>query len=366
MIKRLIIILILSGLIFGSLFALKFYQKQQANSQLKPPSPAVVAATEVKQDEWQTSFKAIGSLVAVSGVTITSEIAGTIKAIHFNSGQEIKKGQLLLEQDSETDLAELNGLLAEQRLAQIRFDRSNKLIGRKLISKSDYDQNLALLDEASALVLTKQTFIEKKRIRAPFFGKLGIRKVNLGQYLTPGSSIVTLQQLAPIYIDFQLPERHLSHLNQGQEVKLGVQAYPDKVFNGQVSTISPLIDKNTRSVQLRATLLNTDRLLNPGMFADVKVLSGSTRQVLTLPDTAISYNPYGNFVFVIESGVDGLTVQSRLVETGRTREGRIEIVKGLGVGEQVVSAGQIKLRNGMSITIDENPAPSERTVEVEQ
>ncbi len=362
MIKRLSIIIILSGLIFGSIFAFKFYQ-QQANSQFKPP-PAVVAATEVKQIKWQSSLTAIGDLVAVSGVFVSNEIAGIVKAIHFDSGQNVKKGQLLIELDTETDLAEQNGLLAQQRLAQIQYTRSKKLISRNLVSKSDFDQNLALLDEAIASVKTKQTLIEKKRIRAPFSGNLGIRKVNLGQYLISGTPIVTLQQLSPIYIDFQIPERHLSHLKPEQQVNLTVQAYPDRIFKGLISTISPLIEKSTRSVQIRATLQNADHLLRPGMFAKVRVVSGPGKRVLSLPDTAISYNPYGDFVFVIESGAQGLTVQSRLVETGKTKEGRVEIVKGLSLGEQVVSAGQMKLRNGMLITIDKNPAPGERMPEI--
>ncbi|MGR9116935.1 MAG: efflux RND transporter periplasmic adaptor subunit [Gammaproteobacteria bacterium] len=361
MIKRLVIILLLAFVIFGGLFSLKFYQVREAMSQFHAPPPAVVAVTEVKADEWQASLTAVGSLVAVSGVAVTNEIAGIVKAIHFDSGQKVKQGQLLIELDSATDQAELKGLIAEQRLAQIQFERSKKLIVGNFISKSDYDRNQALLDEASAAVMTKKTIIDKKQIRAPFTGELGIRKVDLGQYLNPGATIVTIQQLAPVFIDFQLPERHLSRLSLGQEVIVNVQAYPDKEFKGRVSAISPLMDQATRSVQIRATLSNSDRLLHPGMFAQVQILSDKIRQVLTLPDTAITYNPYGDFVFVVESGEQGFIVQSRQVETGITRDGRVEIVKGLQHGERVVSAGQIKLRNGMPVTIDERPAPGERS-----
>ena len=330
---------------------------------MQAPPPAVVAVSEVKQIEWQSSLAAVGDLVAVSGVTVSNELAGMVKAIHFNSGQNVKKGQLLLELDSETDLAELKGLLAEQRQAQIQFERSNKLIGKNFVSRSDYDQNQAILDSANAAVWTQKTLIEKKQIRVPFSGELGIRKVNLGQFLTPGSAIVTLQQVAPIYIDFEISTRHLSELKLGQEVKLSVQAYPDQFFNGQISTISPLIDEHTRSVQIRATLANTERLLRPGMFAQVQVLADQSRQVLILPDTAIAYNPYGDFVFVVVTGAQGLIVQSRQVETGITQNGLVEIVKGLSLGERVVSAGQIKLRNGMPVVIDAKPAPGERTEE---
>ncbi|PKM13068.1 MAG: efflux transporter periplasmic adaptor subunit [Gammaproteobacteria bacterium HGW-Gammaproteobacteria-3] len=358
MIKRLLIIVMATVLIFGGLFALKFFQVQKELSQMQPPPPAVVAVTEVKQLEWQSSLTAIGSLVAVAGVDVANEIAGIVKAIHFTSGQNVKKGQLLVELDSATEQSELNGLLAQQRLAQIQFERSGKLIVKKFVSQSDYDQNSALLDQANADVRSKKTEIAKKLVRAPFTGKLGISRIDLGQYLTPGSAIVTLQQLTPIYLDFNLPERHLSALALNQEINVSTQAYPAKVFKGRISATSPLIDRNTRSVQVRATLANTDQLLRPGMFAQVQVLSNQPRSVLILPDTAISYNPYGDFVFVVEKTSEGLTVQSRQVTTGETRAGQVEIVKGLKPGERVVSAGQVKLRNGMPIIIENNSASS--------
>lgn len=339
---------------------MKFLQIQKAIHNFQVPPPAVVAVTEVKQQLWQSSLSAVGTLVAVEGVNISNEIAGIVKTIHFISGQNITKDQLLVELDYSTDQAELEGLLAKLRLAQIRFERSKKLLDKNVASKSDYDQNLALLDEAKAAVKTKSNIIEKKRIRAPFSGKLGIRKIDLGQYLSSGSDIVSLQNINPIYVDFKLPERHLSHLAQDQEVDIIVQAYPDKVFKGKVSAISPLIDQGTRSIQIRSTIINNEQLLHPGMFSKVQIHSDRTRQVLTLPDTAIAYNPYGNFVFVVESGSDKLTVQSRQVQTGETQRGRVEVVKGLSRGERVVSAGQVKLRNGMQITIDKNPAPGER------
>ncbi len=360
MIKRLIIFSLLSVLVFGGLFALKVYQMQQTMHQPHRPPPAVVAETEVKQVAWRSSLTAVGSLVAVSGVAVTNEVAGMVKSIYFHSGQNVKQGQLLLELDYSIEQAELQGLLAEQRLAEIRFERSRKLIDGKFVSKSAFDQNQALLDEAKAAVRTKMISIEKKKIRAPFSGRLGIRQVDLGQYLTAGSDIVMLQQLQPIFVDFEIPERHLSRLDTSKNVSVHIQAYPDQVFKGQVSAISPLIDENTRSVKIRATLANARRLLYPGMFAEIQLLSNRTRQLLTLPDSAISYNPYGDFVFVIQSGVQGLTVHSRQVETGIKRAGRVEIVKGLHRGERVVGAGQIKLRNGMPVTIAAMPAPGER------
>lgn len=360
MIKRLLLVVTVSVLIFGGLFAFKFYQIKQAMQQRQLPPPEVVAVTEVKAAEWQTYLTTVGSLIAVAGINVSNEIAGKVSALHFESGQTVNKGQLLIEFDTSTDQAELKGLQAEQQLAQIRFDRSQKLITRQFISQSDYDLNSALLTQAIAAVSAKWTVIAKKQIHAPFSGSLGIRQVDVGQFLAAGSAIVPLQTLDPIYVDFTLPERHLASLAPGQELTLTVQAYPGKTFSGQISAISPGIEAGTRSIKVRATLGNSGHILRPGMFADVQILLKDKAPVLTLPDTAITYNPYGDSVFVIESGKQGLTVLLKQIVTGETRVGRVEIVKGLSAGERVVSAGQVKLRNGMAVTLDAKPAPGER------
>lgn len=360
MIKRLFLVLILSGLIFGGMFALKFYRIDQAERQRQLPPPEVVAVTEVNVDEWQAYLSTVGSLVAVAGIDISNEIAGKVRALYFESGHSVRKGQLLIELDTSTDEAELKGLLAEQQLALVRFERSEMLIAKHFISQSDYDLNKAQLDQAKAAVSAKRTVIAKKQIHAPFSGRLGIRQVNIGQFLAAGSAMVSLQTLDPIYVDFMLPERHLASLAPEQKLALTVQAYPGKTFSGRVTAISPGIDTGTRSVKIRATLSNTEQILRPGMFADVQILLADKKPVLTLPDTAITYNPYGDSVFVVESGSGGLTVLLKQVVTGETRAGRVEIVKGLSAGERVVSAGQVKLRNGMAVTVDVNPAPGER------
>lgn len=360
MIKRLLYILLFTGIILGGLFGLKFYQIQDAVSQFQPPPPAVVAITEVKQAEWVETLSAVGSLAAKAGVNINNEVAGNVKAIHFRSGQSVKAGELLIELDTSTDNAELKGLKAERRLAEIRFHRSKKLITGKFIAQSDYDENKALLEEASAAVAAKETVINKKKIRAPFAGDLGIRKVDLGQYLEPGSAIVLLQQLTPIYIDFTVPEKQFSRLALRLPVAISVQAYSKRSFMGEIIAFEPAVDPGSRSIKVRAQIPNQDKLLRAGMFGQVNILSGQTRSVLTLPDTAITYNPYGNFVFVVDSNANGMTVKSRQVETGQTENGRIEIRKGLKPGDQVVSAGQVKLRNGMPVVADKLPAPGER------
>ncbi len=360
MIKRLAWVIFFSLLLFGGLFGWKFLQISEIIKNIPTPPPAVVAATKVTRNEWQTSLTGIGSLVAVAGIDVNSEVAGKVRAIHFESGQQAKKGQLLVELDTSTDEAELNGLAAAYQLERTKFARSQQLISRNFISKSDYDLNKATLDEARAVVIAKKTAIEKKRIVAPFTGQLGIRKVNLGQYLAPGDSIVPLQQLQPIYADFTVPEQHLADLSVNQSITLTVQAQPERTFNGRITAINPGIDESTRTVKIRATLDNSERLLRPGMFVNANVSLDSIKSVLTVPDTAITYNPYGDSVFVIESGKQGNIVQLKQITTGETREGRVEIVKGLAENEQVVSAGQVKLRNGMAVTIDKQPAPGER------
>lgn len=360
MFKRLLVILIFSAIIFGGLFGLKFYQIGEAVKNMPLPPPPVVAATRVRSDSWQPYLTGVGSLIAVAGIDVSNEIAGKVKAIHFESGQTVRQGQLLLVMDTSTDAAELKALLAQEQLAKVNFDRSEKLIKRQFVAQSDYDQNRALLDQARAMVAAKRATIAKKQILAPFDGRLGIRQVNVGQYLDEGAVIVPLQKMDPIYVDFMLPESHLGDLAVGQTLEITVQAYPGETFQGTVTALEPGIDVGTRSVKVRATLANREQKLRPGMFADVRVILTRERTVLTVPDTAITYNPYGDSVFVIEPGKSGLTVTMKQVTTGETRNGRVEIKNGLGEGELVVSAGQVKLRNGMIVVLDEKAAPGER------
>jgi membrane fusion protein, multidrug efflux system len=360
MIKRFALIIFLSLLLFGGLFGWKFFQVSQMVKNIPIPPPPVVAATTVHRSEWQSYLSGVGSLVAVAGIDVNSEVAGKVKSIHFESGQSVQSGKLLVELDTATDEAELKGLEAAYQLEKVKFARSQQLIARNFISKSDYDLNKATLDEAQAVVNAKKAVIEKKRIVAPFTGQLGIRKINVGQYLAPGDAIVPLQKLNPIYADFTLPEQHLASLNVGQTLTITVQAHPGKVFDGRITAINSGIDEATRSVKIRATLDNAEKLLHPGMFVEVQLLLNDTKSVLTVPDTAISYNPYGDSVFVIEPDKQGFKVQLKQIVTGETREGRVEVVKGLNENDRVVSAGQVKLQNGMTVVLDKKPAPSER------
>ncbi len=353
MIKRLFIVLLMLGLVFGGIFGWKYHQAQQMAARASmPPPPATVSSVEVKTENWQPYLSAVGSLVATQGIFVTNEVPGQVSEIYFESGQNVKKGELLLQLDDSVDRADLDGFLAESRLAEVQFRRTAKLLKDKSVSRSEYDEAKAKLDNARAQVASNRALIEKKGIRAPFTGSLGIRQVDLGEYLAPGSKIVPLEALDPIYVDYALPERHFAKLHVEQNVIIQVQPYPDQVFEGRIEAINPGVDPGTRSVRIRATLSNSDARLRPGMFAEVRTVLPERQNLLTLPETAITYNPYGNSVYVIEKAKGGLVVQRRQVETGQVRDGRVEIITGLKGGEQVVNAGQVKLRNGQGVTID--------------
>ena len=361
MVTRVILVALFLAMVLGGIFSWKQHTAQQmAAAQAAGPPPAVIAAARVETESWQPYIQVVGSLEAVAGIEVTSEVGGQVSAINFNSGEWAKRGALLLELDSRTDQAQLKGLMAERTLAQLSFERVAKLVKEKSVSKSDYDEARASLDAAEARVTGQQALIEKKRIRAPFDGRLGIRRVDLGEYLSPGSAIVPLEQLDPMYADFTLPERDLARVGNDQSVEIRVQAYPEQVFSGQIIAIDPGVNSGTRSFRLRAQLANPDQLLRPGMFADIRVQLPQRDGVLTIPDTAISYAPYGDSVFVIEQSDSGHIVKRRQIETGSTRNGRISVLSGLVEGEQVVSAGHNKLRNGQAVKIDSKPAPAER------
>lgn len=354
MIKRLIIVLVVLVLIIGGLAGLKYAQITQMMAQMSQPRPpATIAATEAQSETWQPALQAVGSVVAVNGIELTTEVAGVVSEIPFVSGGDTEAGDVLLRLDARVDQAALEALRAEQRLAQVQFKRTADLLKRNAISKSDYDEAKAQYDAAQARVVQQQETVAKKTIRAPFSGALGIRQVDLGEYIEPGTTVVSLQSLDPIYVDYSLPERDFSQLRVGQDVSIKVDAYPGESFEGKVEAISSSLDEGTRSVQVRATLSNPDGRLRPGMFAEVQTLLPTQNDIVTVPRTAISYNTYGDFVFVIEKGEGGeLTAKQRTVTTGTVREGRVEIVKGLEAGEQVVRAGTVKLRSGQPVQID--------------
>lgn len=352
MIVRFILMLAVLGLVFGGIFVLKKQQFEEMEEQRGPQPLATIAATEVRTQDWRPHLNAVGSLVAIQGIAVTNEVGGQVRAIHFESGEAVKEGDVLLELDDSVDQADLEGALAGRRLAETRFNRLRDLLERNAVSQADFDEARANLDNAEARVSSQRKLLQKKRIRAPFSGRLGIRQVDIGEYLSPGSPIVPLESLDPIYVDYSLPEKDLNRVSVGQELTIAVKAWPDRVFRGQISAINPGIDPQTRNVRIRGTLQNPQQLLRPGMFAQVNTMLPLREDVLTLPRTAITYATYGDSVFLIREENDGLVVESRQVITGDVRDGRVEIVSGLEAGDQVVSVGQNKLRNGQSVRID--------------
>ena len=352
LIKRTVLMLLFLSLAFGALFTWKTIQFDKAGRRLAQRPPTVVSAVRVETESWEPYLSATGTLTASQGISVSNEIAGVITGIHFVSGQAVKKGDLLLQLDDAVARAELLGLKAQKRFARLDLERDRALITKKYISRAGLDRAETTLDEAIAQVKAKQALIAKKQIRAPFSGRLGIRQVNPGEYIAPGARIVSLQALDPIYADYTLPERHLALLHVGQPVRISVQAYRDATFAGRISAIAPEIDRKTRSVKIRVILPNPQNRLHPGMFVEARTILPLRHNLLTLPRIAITYAPYGASVYVIERKGNTATVQRRTVRTGQVRGERVEIVEGLSAGLEVVSAGQIKLRNGLPVVID--------------
>jgi len=329
---------------------------QQGGGKAMAFPPAVVASTEVMQENWRPSLQSVGSLVAINGIEVSTEVNGIVSQIVFTSGQPVKQGDVLIRLDDSVDAAALEALRAERKLAGVQYRRASDLLKKQVTSQSDFDEARAQFDSATAHVKQQEAVIKRKVIRAPFSGLAGIRQVDLGQYLEAGKPIVSLQALDPIFVDYTMPERYLTRIKPGQVVTLKLDALPGKTFRGEVTAVNSGVDTGTRALKVRATLKNTDRVMRPGMFAEVETITGAAEPVLTLPRTAISFNTYGNFVFVINKNDKGMsTVKRTAVETGETREGRV-VVKGLHAGERVVRAGLVKLRDGIPVKIDNSVA----------
>ncbi len=362
MIKRFVLTLLFLIAMFGGVFGWKYFSGQKMAAMMaKPPPPATIASAEVTLETWQPYLHAVGSVEAIQGVSVTTEVPGQVREILAESGQHVEAGEVILQLDDSVDRAELEGLIAQHSLAKLQFERARKLVKDRSVSQSEYDQSRAQMDSAAAAVASKRALIDKKVIRAPFSGQLGIVEVNLGEYLSPGAHIVPLQALDPVFVDYTLPERHFARVRVGQAVKVQVQAYPRNTFEGTIRAINPGIDEGTRSLRLRAILVNPDHLLRHGMFAEVRTVLPAREGILTLPRTSITYNPYGESVFVIQDKDAAPVVQRRPVKTGEVREGRVEILEGLRAGELVVAAGHNKLRNGQTVSID-NSVNLEATV----
>ena len=366
MIKRMVIMLVAVAVVFGGIFgfqAFKTVMIKKFISGLSNP-PQTISAAKAATSEWQSTIEAIGSLRAVKGADLSLEVSGVVELISFNSGDDVVEGAQLLKLRTADDVARLNSLQAMADLSDITYERDQKQFKMQAVSQATLDTDAANLKNAKAQVAQQQAIIDKKLLRAPFSGHLGIRAVDLGQYLGPGTVIVTLQALDPIFVDFFVPQQSVDQVQLGQTVTVKVDAFKDKTFTGEISAINPKVDLGNRNVQIRATLKNADHKLLPGMYATVDITTGAPKTYVTLPQTAITYNPYGDTVFVVESkgkdagGKPQLTARQTFVTVGPTRGDQVAILKGIEQGDMIVTAGQIKLHNGSVVLIDNSVTPT--------
>lgn len=362
--------LIMLGLVLLAVLGLAGYKAFSVYRQIQqfsaPRPPVSVPVAVASEQAWQATLPAIGSLKAVQGVELSLEIAGTVKAIQFESGQQVRIGQPLLQLDSDIERAQLATAEAELALAQVEYVRGSRLVGDQAISRGDFDKLAAQQKKSAASVAQLKAALAKKQILAPFTGTIGIRQVNVGDYLASGTVIATLQDLSSLYIDFSVPEQNVSQLSPGQTVRVSVAAWPDQWFEGKISALNPRVDETTRNLMVRATLANPEGRLLPGMFANLQVQLAGAPMRIVVPETAITYTLYGNSAYVVTARKDDLghtqtnadgsqqwVVERRFIETGERRDAWVVILKGIAAGEQVVSGGQLKLDQGTAVL----PAP---------
>lgn len=369
-----VIMLLLSAVLFGGVFGMKWFGSKKMNEFLNAmPAPAVTVSSAIAEEmSWESRLESVGSLVAVNGADLTAEVDGVVTNIYFESGDTVKRGDLLLSMASASEQGELKRLQAQAELTDLNRKRSEQLYERKTISKSEYDTAVAETNVALAAVQAQKGRLEQKSVKAPFDGQLGIRRVNVGQYLGVGVAIATLQKLDPINVDFSMPERYLSILAPGLKVSVTVDAYGDKNYEGQVLAIEPKVNPQTRNVDVRARLSNPDGLLKPGLFATVVVSLPNSNEVTVIPRSAVNYTSYGDSVFVIQKNPDAppppdepnpmmgpytdLEVIQRFVTLGDARGDYIVVSKGLAVGDELASSGLLKLRNKQPVIVDNSNA----------
>jgi len=380
MLRRMLLMLGAVIVVVLILAAFKFNSIYSQIQQFKAPKPPInVEVVESSRLPWQSRLPAIGTLTASQGIDLSVEIAGTISAVQFRSGEKVSKGQPIVLLDSEIEQASLTAAQADLHLAKVEFERARSLVDRQAISRSEFDRLNAESQKAAATVAQLKASLAKKRILAPFSGTIGISQVDVGDFVAAGTPIATLQDLSTLFVDFYLAEQQVPLLAIGQPVHLQVAAFPGEQFEGKIVALNPKVEITTRNVQVRAELANPGERLLPGMFADLQVLLPSEEPQVVVPETAITYTLYGNSVLVVKEGQAPtpeddteevteapersepyLVVERRFVKTGERRDGRVVILEGLDVGEQVVIAGQLKLDNGAHVAIAEK-----RTLELE-
>ena len=367
MVKRMILMLVVTFTAIGGLGFVKFRQVQEAmaqNAAFTQPPEAVTTIT-AKSENWPTTLNVIGTAAAVQGVMVSADLPGIVSSIAFESGASVQEGDILVQLDTKQERAQLTAVEATRDLAGLNFDRMRSLVGEGAITRSEYDRAAAEQKETMAKVEEIRAMIERKTIRAPFSGVLGLRQVNLGQYLSPGDVVVSLQSLDPIYVNFGIPQQESGKLAVGRDVRASMEAESGAAFTGRVTAINAVVDEATRNIQVQATLPNPKSTLRPGMFVQTEILLGTNNGVVTLPASAISYAPYGDSVFIVTDLKDaqGKTyrgVRQQFVKLGPSRGDQIAVLSGVKSGEEVVTSGAFKLRNGAAISIDNKVQPSNK------
>ena len=364
MTRRMLTMIALTALTFGGIFGWKSYTglQMQKNMQAGRFPPVTVSTAEVSETRWTTSIPSTGSLRALQGVNVTPQVAGIITQLLFDSGATVKSGDRLAQQYNADEEAQLTGLAAETRLAELNLNRARELLPKNLISRFDFDATETALERARSAEQNLRLTIAQKTIRAPFSGRLGIRQVDIGQYVEPGDTLVRLENTEQMLVDFPVPQRYISQLFVGQPITASVDAWPEKHFKGSVRAIEPQVSATTRNVKVQGLLANPENSLLPGMFVRIEVALRTQENVITVPQAAVTYSPYGDSVYVVrpnpEGNDGGLIAASTSITTGPSRGDQIAVLSGLMAGMVVVTSGQQKLRNGAAVIVDNTVAVS--------
>jgi membrane fusion protein (multidrug efflux system) len=370
MAKRMILMLTVVAVFLTALGFVKFRQIQTAVGQAAAfqPPPEAVTTIVAQPEKWPATLSAIGTMTAVQGVTVSADLPGTIERIAFDSGKSVRQGDVLVELDTRQERAQLAAVEAQRDLARLNFERMRGLLNERVVSRAEYDLATAEQAETEARVGEIRAAIARKTIRAPFSGILGLRQVNLGQYLSAGDPVVSLQSLNPIYVNLGVPQQSAGQMTVGRLVRITTEEVGGAQFTGRVTAIDSIVDETTRNIQVQATLANADGKLRPGMFVQAEVILGASQSVVALPASAISYAPYGDSVFVVTdlkdpNGNSYRGVRQQFVKLGSARGDQIAVVSGINPGDEIVTSGVFKLRNGAAVLINNkvrpanNPAP---------
>lgn len=359
--KRMILVLAVLAVIVAGLGFVKFQQIRTAMAQVWQPPPEAVTTIAASQEQWPATMNIIGTVAAVQGVTVSADLPGIVEKIAFESGRSVQAGEVLVTLDVSQERAQLAAADAQRELARLNLDRMSQLREKQVVSQAEFDRATAEFKQAEARAGEIRAIIDRKQIRAPFTGALGIRQINLGQYLTAGDPVVPLQSLDPVYVNFSVPQQELGELKIGSTVKVAAESVA-VIAAGKVTAINSVVDQATRNVQIQAVFRNPGGRLRPGMFVEVEARLGNGTSAIALPATAVSYAPYGNSVFVVTDlkGPNGKTyrgVEQRFVKLGGSRGDQVAVVSGLKTGEVVVTSGVFKLRNGASVEVNNDIRP---------